>query len=68
MPHTVRLLFGSSYRIVVPMSIIFGAGFLVLCDLAARTIGTASEIPIGVVTAFFGAPFFVMILRTTASR
>jgi iron complex transport system permease protein len=67
-PHTVRLLFGSSYRVVVPMSIIFGAGFLVLCDLAARTIGTASEIPIGVVTAFFGAPFFVMILRTTASR
>lgn len=64
-PHTVRLLFGSSYRVVVPMSIIFGAGFLVLCDLAARTLGTASEIPIGVITAFFGAPFFVLILRTT---
>ena len=64
-PHTVRLLLGQSYRVVVPMSILFGAGFLVLCDLAARTLGTASEIPIGVVTAFFGAPFFVVILRTT---
>lgn len=63
-PHTVRLLFGSSYRVVVPMSIIVGAGFLVLCDLAARTLGTASEVPIGVITAFFGAPFFVLILRT----
>lgn len=63
-PHAVRLLFGTSYRIVVPMSIAVGAGFLVLCDLAARTLGSASEIPIGVVTAFFGAPFFVLILRT----
>lgn len=63
-PHTVRLIFGSSYRVVVPMSIIVGAGFLVLCDLAARTVGTASEVPIGVITAFFGAPFFVLILRT----
>jgi iron complex transport system permease protein len=46
------------------MSIAVGAGFLVLCDLGARTLGAASEIPIGVVTAFFGAPFFVLILRT----
>jgi len=64
-PHAVRLVFGSSYRIVVPMSVAVGAGFLVLCDLAARTLGTASELPIGVVTAFFGAPFFVLILRTS---
>ena len=63
-PHAVRLVFGTSYRVVVPMSIAAGAGFLVLCDLAARTLGTASELPIGVVTAFFGAPFFVLILRT----
>jgi len=63
-PHMVRLVMGVSYRIIVPMSIVVGASFLVLCDLAARTIGNATEIPIGVVTAFFGAPFFVVILRT----
>lgn len=65
-PHTVRLLFGSSFRIIVPMSIAVGAGFLVLCDLVARTALSPAELPIGVVTAFFGAPFFVLILRTTA--
>jgi len=64
-PHVVRLLFGASFRIIAPMSILFGAGFLVLCDLAARTLLPPAEIPIGVVTAFFGAPFFVFILRTT---
>lgn len=63
-PHTVRLVFGVSYRVVVPLSVAVGAGFLVLCDLAARTLQGASEVPIGVVTAFFGAPFFVIILRT----
>jgi len=67
-PHAVRLIFGASFRIIVPLSIFAGAGFLVLCDLAARTILTPAEIPIGVITAFFGAPFFVMILRTTSSR
>lgn len=67
-PHTVRLVFGSSYRIIVPMSIIAGSGFLVLSDLAARTALSPAELPIGVVTAFFGAPFFVMILRTAVSR
>jgi iron complex transport system permease protein len=67
-PHTVRLLFGSSYRVVVPMSIFIGAGFLVLCDLIARTALTPAELPIGVITAFFGAPFFVIILRTAAGR
>jgi len=67
-PHTVRLLFGPSFRTIVPMSIAVGAGFLVLCDLAARTILSPAELPIGVVTAFFGAPFFVVILRTAAAR
>ena len=64
-PHTVRLLFGSSYRIVLPLSVVCGAGFLVLADLVARTALAPAEIPIGVVTAFFGAPFFVMVLRTS---
>lgn len=64
-PHTVRLIFGSSYRLVLPLSLILGGGFLILADLLARTAMAPAEIPIGVVTAFFGAPFFVLVLRTT---
>jgi iron complex transport system permease protein len=64
-PHTIRLLFGSSYRLVLPLSLILGGGFLVLADLLARTAMAPAEIPIGVVTAFFGAPFFVLVLRTS---
>lgn len=62
-PHTVRLLAGTSYRVVLPLSILFGGGFLVLADLLARSVSSPAEIPIGVVTAFFGAPFFVVVLR-----
>jgi iron complex transport system permease protein len=62
-PHTVRLLFGSSYRVVVPLSILFGAAFLILTDLAGRTLVAPAEIPIGVITAFLGAPFFMIVLR-----
>jgi len=64
-PHTVRMIFGSSYRVVIPLSIILGAAFLILTDLIARTIGAPAEIPIGVVTAFFGAPFFAIVLRSS---
>jgi iron complex transport system permease protein len=64
-PHTVRLLAGSSFRIVLPLSMLFGAAFLALADLLARTALSPAEIPIGVVTAFFGAPFFVLVLRTS---
>lgn len=64
-PHTIRLLFGMTYRIVLPMSLLFGGAFLVLADLLARTALAPAEIPIGVVTAFFGAPFFVLVLRTS---
>ncbi len=63
-PHTVRLLAGSSHRVVLPLSMLFGGAFLVVADLLARTIASPAEIPIGVVTAFFGAPFFVLVLRT----
>lgn len=63
-PHTVRLLFGWSYRSVLPLSAILGAFFLVLTDLMARTVMAPAELPIGVITAFFGAPFFVVVLRT----
>jgi iron complex transport system permease protein len=64
-PHAIRLLAGTSYRIVLPLSFVVGAGFLVLADLLARTVISPAELPIGVVTAFFGAPFFAVILRTT---
>jgi iron complex transport system permease protein len=64
-PHTVRLLAGRSYRVVVPLSLLFGAGFLVLADSAARTILSPAEVPIGVITAFIGAPFFIAVLRST---
>src|SRR6266511_2593803 len=66
-PHTVRLLAGASYRVILPLSALFGAAFLTLADLAARLVLAPAEIPIGVVTAFFGAPFFVIVLRN-ASR
>jgi iron complex transport system permease protein len=64
-PHAVRLLFGSSYRILLPLSVLLGAGFLVLADVLARTALSPEEIPIGVVTAFCGAPFFAVVLRTS---
>jgi iron complex transport system permease protein len=64
-PHTVRLLAGSSYRVILPLSMLFGGAFLALADLAARTLMAPNEIPIGVVTAFFGAPFFIVVLRTS---
>jgi iron complex transport system permease protein len=63
-PHTIRLLFGWSYRVIIPLSILFGASFLMLADVAARTLISPAELPIGVVTAFFGAPFFLLVLRT----
>jgi iron complex transport system permease protein len=53
---------------LLPLSILVGGGFLVLADVAARTIISPAELPIGVVTAFFGAPFFALILRTTRGR
>lgn len=67
-PHAVRLLFGATFRVIVPLSIFAGAGFLVLSDLVARSLLSPAEIPIGVVTAFFGAPFFILILRTAGAR
>jgi iron complex transport system permease protein len=63
-PHTVRIAFGWSYRVILPLSFLFGAAFLIVADLAARTLVTPAELPIGVVTAFFGAPFFVLVLRS----
>jgi iron complex transport system permease protein len=62
-PHAVRLVIGSSNRWVVPLSALGGAAFLVLADLAARTLVSPGELPIGVVTALLGAPAFALLLR-----
>jgi iron complex transport system permease protein len=63
-PHAVRLIAGSSNRIILPLSFLYGGVFLALADLVARTLMSPAEIPIGVVTAFLGGPFFLYILRT----
>ncbi|WP_068687948.1 FecCD family ABC transporter permease [Thermobifida halotolerans] len=67
-PHIVRRLVGPDYRRILPVSLLFGGAFLVLVDVAARTLVAPAELPLGVVTAFIGAPFFVLVLRATRSR
>jgi len=64
-PHAIRLTVGTSFRGLLPLSAIVGAGFLVLADVVARTALAPAELPIGVVTAFVGAPFFALVLRTS---
>lgn len=64
-PHVVRLLWGPDYRSILPISLIIGSVFLVLADLSARIIMTTGELPVGIVTAFVGAPFFLFVLRHT---
>jgi iron complex transport system permease protein len=64
-PHVVRLLWGGDYRRLIPLSIIAGAALLLLADVLARTIIAPQEVPLGVVTAMFGAPFFLWLLRRT---
>jgi iron complex transport system permease protein len=65
-PHTVRLLAGSSYRVILPLSVLGGGAFLVLADAVARTVLAPAEVPIGVITAAIGGPFFAVVLRTSA--
>jgi iron complex transport system permease protein len=67
-PHTVRLLLGPSYRVVLPMSFLLGAAFLMLADAAARTVVSPAELPIGVITAMVGAPFFLFVMRSRRLR
>jgi iron complex transport system permease protein len=62
-PHAVRLIVGTSYRVVLPVSLLFGGAFLILADIPGRVLDNPAETPIGVVTAFLGAPFFLLILR-----
>lgn len=62
-PHIVRMLWGADHRFLLPASILLGATFLVLADAVARTVAAPTELPIGVVTAFVGVPFFLWLLR-----
>jgi len=62
-PHIVRLMVGSDHRRVLPVGVLFGAAFMVLGDLLARTIVAPQEMPIGVITAFIGAPTLIVLIR-----
>lgn len=68
MPHIARLLVGGDNRLVLPASAILGAVFLVLADLAARTVTAPSELPVGVVTGLLGGLFFLALLRKRSIR
>jgi iron complex transport system permease protein len=61
-PHLVRLMVGADHRMVLPASALFGATFLVVCDLAARTLLAPREVPVGIVTAIVGGPVFLWLL------
>ncbi len=65
-PQALRLLFGQDHRLLAPGCLLFGASFLIGCDLISRTLPVQSELPVGVVTAMIGAPFFVLLLRRQA--
>jgi len=64
-PHIVKLVFGVKHKFVLPLSLYVGAIFTLLCDIISRTLINNTEIPIGIITALFGAPFFLYILRKT---
>ena len=61
-PHLVRLMVGADHRVVLPASALFGAAFLVACDVLARTVLSPIELPVGVITALIGGPFFLWLL------
>ena len=61
-PHIVRILSGPKHRILLPFSLVFGGTFLIICDTLARTV-SSQEIPVGIITAAFGGPFFIYLLR-----
>jgi len=64
-PHLLRLLIGADHRVLVPACLFGGAGYLVLCDLLARTLPRHGEMPAGVITAMVGAPVFIILLKRT---
>lgn len=68
LPHAVRLLVGSRHRVLLPLSGLVGAIFLVWCDTAARTLFDPRELPVGIVTAVVGAPLFVLLLTRKSAN
>jgi iron complex transport system permease protein len=67
-PHMVRLLVGPDHRILLPASALTGAIVLILCDTLARTIMSPGEIPVGIITALLGCPFFIYLLVKKKKR
>ena len=67
-PHLGRMAFGSDHRLLIPVASFGGAIFLIVADTLARTVVSPSELPVGVITAFLGAPFFIYLLKTRGSQ
>jgi iron complex transport system permease protein len=67
-PHLARMAFGSDHRILIPVASIGGALFLIAADTVARTVVSPNELPVGVITAFMGAPFFIILLKKRGSQ
>ncbi|MDY6971332.1 MAG: iron ABC transporter permease [Thermodesulfobacteriota bacterium] len=67
-PHLGRMIFGSDHRLLMPVAALGGAVFLIIADTLARTVISPNELPVGVITAFIGAPFFIYLLKTRGSR
>ena len=65
-PHMMRMLLGSDHRLLLPSSVLFGSAFLIVTDTFARTIIAPAELPVGVITALCGAPYFIYLLRRKA--
>ena len=62
-PHAIRLIWGADHHFLLPLSFLGGASFLILADMLARTVMGTAEVPVGIITAFCGAPFFIYLLR-----
>jgi len=67
-PHIIRLIFGPDHRLLISASFLFGATFLVLCDLISRTVIAPAELPVGVITAILGGPFFIWLLYQSREK
>ncbi|MEE9611850.1 MAG: iron ABC transporter permease [Desulfatiglandales bacterium] len=67
-PHLARMAFGADHRLLIPIASLGGASFLIAADTLARTIISPSELPVGVITAFMGAPFFIYLLKMKGSQ
>ena len=67
-PHIRRLLYGGDYRRLIPLSILGGGAMLLLMDVAARTVMAPQEVPVGIITSLFGAPFFLWVLKRSKSQ